>query len=171
MEPLSREAAIEFARQEIKQKRIDRIKAVRNKEKLIAKKQLNQYSQFQHFTQQQIENEMEKQWILIKNDKLQQLKEHYDKIQSNIGSGHDSAKENINNLNKMALFNQKLLNKQNETRQQRANNAISKIQQKIINEQNQKLIRAKWRNNAIEMAQIHRKKLQKQLEYQYLTFC
>ena len=37
MEPLSQQATIEFARQRLKQKRIDRIKAVRNKEKLTAK--------------------------------------------------------------------------------------------------------------------------------------
>ena len=89
---------------------------------------------------------MEKQWILNKNNKLQQLKDHYDEMQSNIGYAHQTAKENLNDLNEMALSNQKLLNKQNKIRQQRANNAISKLQQRLINEQNQKKY-AKWRNN------------------------
>merc|ERR1712154_395462 len=101
-----------------------------------------------------------------KNNQLQQLKVHYNHLQSSIGTGHQSAHKNINYLNEIAIINQQQLNKQHIINKERVRTAISKLQQKILDEQNEKEIRAKWRNNAIKMAKFI-EKLQKQLEHQY----
>ena len=73
-------------------------------------------------------------------------------------------------MHERALKNQQILNQQHMTQQHRATAAISKLQQKLLDEQNEKEIRAQWRRNAIQMAQIPRSKLQKQLEQQYFTY-
>eukprot|EP01084_Bolivina_argentea_P022649 42095_1 len=169
MKPLSREAAATFAQHEIQQKRIERIKAVRNAEKQYAKEQRVQFVSLQKLAQRQTYNDMEQKWEINKENQLKKLTNHYNNLQSCIGAGHGLANTNTNLLNKMAIENQKKITQQNITNQERARNAMSKLQQKMVNEQNKKDERAQWRNNAIQMAQIYRQKLQNHLEHQFFN--
>eukprot|EP01084_Bolivina_argentea_P194181 333141_1 len=159
MQSFSREAAATVADHEIQQRRIARIKAVRNKEKQMAKQQTVQYTELQHEAQKHIEEELQKQWQTQKNAHLHNLKTKYHQLQSSIGTAHQSAHKTTHAMQATAILNHQTLHHQKHIATQRAHTAHSKLHQKILNEQNEREIRAQWRYNAIKLAEIHRRKL------------
>jgi len=158
-----------LAQQQIQQKRIERIQAVRDKEKKFAKQQSAQFSELKQCTKKEVEQELAQEWEQRKLKKLQHLKQKYQDLQNSLGLGHHSASTNTQQLHENAVQHQAILSQQHTQQQQRADQALSKLQQKLLAEKSEKSTRAKWRQSAVEMALLHRHKLQKQLEHQYFT--
>lgn len=156
-----------LAQQQIQQKRIERIKAVRSKAKRISKQKAAQFSELQTAAQHSLEDEIEKNWQTQKEQKLQRLKAQYEHLQSQMGSAHIAAQQTTTQMQKQALQHRDELEQHQIVTTQRARSAMSILQRRIVNEQNSQQQRAQWRLRALQLVEHHRHRLEQQLNEQY----
>ncbi len=170
MHTFSREAAATYAQQQVQQKRIERLKAVRAQAALRSKKKSSIYKDIVTATDGEMKEIMADEFEETKSKQMNKLRSQYNALQKATGTAHHSAHQNTLQMQQTAIENQKQWDQQQAVQAERGRTATSILQKRLIEEQQAKETRALWRQQAMEMAQQCRQKLQQQLEQQYFLF-
>jgi len=167
MHSFSREAAASYAEQQVQQKRVERVRAVREEAARRSKMQASQFQEIRAATRQEMKEAMEESWRENKEQKIQQLRAHYDRMQAAAGSGHLSAHQNTEQMHRTVLAQQTQWEQQRAVQSERGRKSMSILQRRMLEEQTARETRAEWRTKAMALALEYRRKLQRRLQHQY----
>ena len=170
MYSFSREAADSYAQRQIKQKRIERLKAVRAQAARRSKHQSSIYKGIVAATDVEMKEVMADEWSLGKSKQMEALRAQYYAMQKAKGMAHQAAHESTAQNYQTAIQNERQWEKQQLIQSERARTATSVLQKKLLDEEKAQETRAQWRRRALKMAEEYRQKLQRQLEHQYFMF-
>ena len=152
MYSFSREAADCYAKQQIKQKRIERLKAVRAQAAKRSKCKSSTYKKIAAASDMELKEEMAEEWANEKSKHLKALRTEYNAMQKAKGMAHQSAQQNTEQNYQNAMENQRQWDKQQTVQAQRAREATSILQKRLIEEEQAQETRARCRMRALQMA-------------------